>query len=138
MLIYFDTEQGWYISQCIFRNSDNYSMNYIIAVILLFVSLHSNAKGLCDMGQLIATNKSLHLIGSATIVRTVSTLSNVDAGIAAAVAIGTARELYKVSSPSARCEYSSILYDVAGIYLGVTMNKHIMVRGNMVIWSTDF
>lgn len=134
MLIYFDTEQGWYISQCIFRNSDNYSMNYIIAVILLFVSLHSSAKGLCDMGPLTSTNKSLHLIGSATIVVTVSKLTeDVNAGIATAVVIGTAREMYKP-----RCEYSSILYDLAGIYLGVTMNKHIMVRGNMIIWTTDF
>lgn len=136
MLIYFDTEQGWYISRCIIGNSDIYTMNYIIAAILLLVSFHSSAKSLCDMGVLVATNKSLHLIGSATIVRTVAHISNVDAGIAAAV--GTARELYKVISPTARCEYSSILYDVAGIYLGVTMNKHITVRGNMIIWSTDF
>ncbi len=117
---------------------DIYVMNYVITAILLLISLHSNADGLCAMGPLVATNKSLHLIGSATIVRTVSSMSNVDTGIAAAIAVGAARELYKGMSPTARCEYSSIMYDLAGIYLGATKNKHFTVRGNMIVWSMDF
>jgi hypothetical protein len=108
-------------------------MKHIITWILL-LPLHSFAAGPCNMGPLVSTNKTLHLLGSAAIVVTVSKATDdISVGIIAAVAVGTARELYK-----SRCEYSSILYDIAGIYVGSKLSKHITIRNNMIIWSTDF
>ena len=102
-----------------------------IIILLFVVSLDSGA---CIMGPLTSTNKSLHAVGSAAIVLSVSKLSDdVNTGIALAIMAGTARELYKT-----RCEYSSIAYDLVGIYIGSKLDKRISIVGNKIVWTMDF
>lgn len=107
--------------------------NTIVLLSSLLISLDAGAS--CIMGPLTSTHKTLHLVGSATIVMATAKLANdnIEAGILTAIAMGTARELYKT-----RCEYASIAYDLVGIYLGATLNKHISIVGNKIVWTTEF
>jgi hypothetical protein len=61
------------------------------------------------------------------------TNNSVEAGILNAIAIGTARELYKT-----RCEYASIAYNLVGIYIGAKLNENISIVGNKIVWTMEF
>lgn len=100
---------------------------FLFIVALLFSMLPSSAHAACIVGDRISTNKAIHFGGEAAIT-SVAYVYTGDAWIAAssAAAVGIAREVWKVRS-GYHCEYSSMLYDAAGIGFGLWLGQRIMI-----------
>lgn len=64
-------------------------------------------------------HKAAHLLGSAAVTAAVAKATDsVEWGIAAGVAVGAWREIYKYRREGMTCEISSMSFDAAGVLLG--------------------
>lgn len=95
----------------------------------------------CIVGDRSSVNKSIHLVGEAAITIVVSERTDSLAwGIGTALAVGAYREVWK-KQHGYECEYSSMVYDLAGIAAGVAVRHWTIVPtpgGVEVTYSKEF
>ncbi|RTL40571.1 MAG: hypothetical protein EKK53_15395 [Burkholderiales bacterium] len=74
------------------------------------------------------THKALHAAGSAAVTMVVSKATDsVEWGIAAGIAVGAVREVYKYRHQGMTCEISSMAFDAAGIAIGAGVAQRWLV-----------
>jgi hypothetical protein len=100
----------------------------VIFLLLLSASSLVNA---CVLGPLSSNNKFIHLIGTGSLVYGIERIThNSDLAISLAVGAGVIREVQKVRILRANCEYSSMLWDAAGISLGLIAIQPVLIVPN--------
>jgi hypothetical protein len=78
----------------------------------------------CIMGPANSLDKNGHFFGNALITgATIEATDSLDKGIAVGIAASLVREAYKEYTPGMRCEWSSMLHDAAGIWVGAYLGK---------------
>lgn len=88
-------------------------------------------------------HKAGHLLGSAAVTAGVTWYTqDVRYGVAAGLAVGAVREIYKASHANMSCEWSSISYDLVGVALGAYLGEKWLIvpkrDGVQVMYSTRF
>jgi hypothetical protein len=88
-------------------------------------------------------HKLAHAGGSALVTMAVAKATdNVGYGIAAGIAVGAVREIYKLEKPGMTCEWSSMAFDAAGVAVGAGVASTWLVTpskdGVRVFWRGRF
>lgn len=101
-------------------------MRKIFALLIAALALQANAS--CILGQTSSVDKDEHLLGTMAItLATNKVFDDPDFAMATAIAIAYGREGFKATTPGFRCEWMSMAYDAAGIFLGTKISQHWII-----------